>query len=145
MFTIGAFAIILNQQGHVLLVHRTDFDVWNLPGGKMEEGETPVDAVIREVKEETGYDVCIDRLSGVYTNNRKNDMVFTFVCRIIGGISTVSDESDRIEYFAVDNLPRYFSPKSVERIQDVLANNVEVIFKMQNGPSGKELLEQGLL
>lgn len=145
MFTIGAFAIILNQEGHVLLVHRTDFDFWNLPGGRMEEGESPADTVVREVKEETGYDVRVDRLSGVYTNNRKNDVVFIFVCCIVGGISTVSDESDQIEYFAVDNLPRYFSPKSVERIQDVLTNNANVIFKMQNGPSGRELLEQGLL
>lgn len=145
MFTLGAFAVIFDQNDHVLLCHRTDCDLWNLPGGKLEENELPTDAVVREVKEETGYDVEVKRLSGVYKNSRKNDVVFVFVCSIIGGVPTLSDESDQIEFFDVTNLPKHFSPKSIERIQDVLLNGSEVIFKIQSQPSGKELLEQGLL
>lgn len=56
MFSIGAFAIILDEQSRVLLCHRRDFDVWNLPGGGVENGELPTEAVIREVREETGTD-----------------------------------------------------------------------------------------
>ena len=52
MFTIGAFAIIVNTQQHVLLCHRRDMDQWNLPGGGVMHGETPWQAVIREVQEE---------------------------------------------------------------------------------------------
>ncbi len=145
MFTIGAFAVIFDQNNSVLLCHRTDCDLWNLPGGKLEENELPTDAVVREVKEETGYDVEVKRLSGVYKNNRKNDIVFVFVCSIIGGVPTLSDESDQIEFFDVQSLPSHFAPKGVERIQDVLLNKSDVIFKTQSQPSGKELLEQGLL
>ncbi len=50
MFTLGAFAVIFDQNDRVLLCHRTDCDLWNLPGGKLEENELPTDAVVREVK-----------------------------------------------------------------------------------------------
>ena len=66
MFTIGAFAVIFDDAGRVLLCHRRDIDMWNLPGGGMESGELPTEAVIREVTEETGLDVIVGRLIGVY-------------------------------------------------------------------------------
>ncbi len=57
LFTLGAFAIIFDNHQRVLLSHRRDMDAWNLPGGGVESGETPVEAVIREVTEETGLEV----------------------------------------------------------------------------------------
>lgn len=50
----GAFAIIRDDRGGVLVSHRRDADLWNLPGGTVEPGETPWEAVVREVREETG-------------------------------------------------------------------------------------------
>lgn len=55
--TIGAFCIIENSPGNFLLCHRTDKDLWNLTGGRVEETESPWAAAVREVKEETGLDV----------------------------------------------------------------------------------------
>jgi 8-oxo-dGTP pyrophosphatase MutT (NUDIX family) len=66
MFSIGAFAIIFDENGKVLLSHRRDIDAWNLPGGGVETRELPDEAVIREVREETGLEVIIERLVGVY-------------------------------------------------------------------------------
>lgn len=54
MFTIGVFGIIIDDEDRVLLCHRRDFDLWNLPGGGVEEGESPSDALVREIEEETG-------------------------------------------------------------------------------------------
>lgn len=62
MFTVGVFAIIFNNQKNVLLCHRPDYNLWNLPGGCMEAGETPWEAVTREVKEEVGLEVEVERL-----------------------------------------------------------------------------------
>ena len=59
-FSIGAFAIVFDERGRVLLRHRQDFDLWNLPGGGVESGELPTEAVIRETKEETGLDVVVE-------------------------------------------------------------------------------------
>ena len=53
---LGALII----DGKVILVKRRDCPVWVLPGGKIDDGETPEEAIIRETKEETGYDVIID-------------------------------------------------------------------------------------
>jgi hypothetical protein len=52
LFTIGAFAILFDEQGRVLLCHRRDLDAWNLLGGGVASGELPTEAVVREVREE---------------------------------------------------------------------------------------------
>ena len=144
-FIIGAFGIIFDEQKRVLLVHRKDYDLWNLPGGTLEDFESPKNAVIREVKEETGLDVEISKLLGVYNKENKNDMAFSFLCKVIGGEITLNDEADKIEYFETDKLPPNTVPKQVERIQDAISNPSEIIFKTQSGKSAIELVKEGKL
>jgi ADP-ribose pyrophosphatase YjhB (NUDIX family) len=63
-------AVVRNDAGELLLVHKTDNGLWALPGGGVDPGESVTMAVGREVKEETGIDVVIDDLVGVYTDPR---------------------------------------------------------------------------
>lgn len=119
-FSIGVFGIILNEKNHVLLCHRTDIDTWNLPGGGLHDLEAPVDGVIREVKEETGLEVKILRLCGVYTKTKKNELVFSFLCKQQGGAITLNAEADQIEYFDPMSLPTNIVEKQVVRIQHAL-------------------------
>ena len=100
-FTIGVFGIIFDEQGRVLLCHRRDHDLWNLPGGVLEAGESPLDGLKREVKEETGLIVEIFKLLGVYTKPVNNDIVFAFICNVTGGKIILNDEADRVEYFEI--------------------------------------------
>ena len=120
MFTIGAFAIIFDGNGKVLLSHRRDMDAWNLPGGGVQARELPTEAVIRETREETGLEVFIERLVGVYGKDDRNELVFAFVCRVVGGELTLSDEADKHRYFSMDQIPPNTLSKQVERIQDAL-------------------------
>ncbi len=120
MFTIGAFAIILDEQQRVLLCHRRDIDRWNLPGGGIMHGETPWQAVIREVKEEVGLNVVANKLSGVYTDTSRDDIVFSFLCSIVGGEMTLSDEADDIAYFSFEELPAHTHLHHRIRIKDAL-------------------------
>jgi ADP-ribose pyrophosphatase YjhB (NUDIX family) len=140
MFTIGAFAIIFDGARRVLLCHRRDIDMWNLPGGGMESGELPTEAVIREVKEETGLNVTIERLVGVYGKPDRDDVVFTFTCDITGGQLTETDESDACRYFAPDDIPLNTNPKQVERIYDAIESSNQPVFKLQEGPASREWL-----
>lgn len=132
--SIGAFAIILDGEGSVLLCHRRDGDLWNLPGGGLERGEAPWEAVIREVREETGLEVAVERLAGVYFKPEVDEVVFSFVCGVGGGAAAPSDEADRIEFFPLDQVPPNTSRKQVERIRDAVTMD-EVALKEQRGPS----------
>lgn len=144
-FKIGAFAVIFDEQGRVLLSHRTDMDLWNLPGGTMELGETPWETVTREVTEETGLTAEIIRLTGIYSKPDKDDIVFCFACRITGGELTLSDEADQHGWFALDEMPLKTSTKHAERIRDAAANHSDVCLRRQVGPSSRELIAAGKL
>ena len=103
-FTIGVFGIIVDKNKRVLLCHRRDYDLWNLPGGGLKPGEFILDGVKREVKEETGLEVDILKLIGVYDKPEEKDIAFSFYCNIVGGKIKLNDEADKIEYFELDDL-----------------------------------------
>ena len=144
-FTIGVFAIIHDDDGRVLLCHRRDHDLWNLPGGVLEHGEAPWDGVIREVREETGLEVEVSRLAGVYSKLEANDLVFSFLCRRTGGDIALSDEADHIEFFRADELPPNTIPKQVERIADFFRDPGTVVCRVQTGTSSIQLTKAGKL
>ncbi|MFN2269713.1 MAG: NUDIX hydrolase [Anaerolineae bacterium] len=141
-FSIGAFSIIFDELDRVLLSHRRDLDLWNLPGGGVESGELPTEAVIRETKEETGLDVVIERLVGIYGKQHKDELIFAFICRVVGGQLAPSDEADESRYFQVSAIPSNTIPKQVERIHDAISGSAQTIFRTQAGPSTREWLRQ---
>ena len=140
-FTIGVFGIIRDEQDRVLLVLRNDYDLWNLPGGGLETGESPWQGVIREVKEETGYDVEVTRLAGVYSKPDDDEVVFSFECKIIGGEMTLNEEARDIKYFSLNEIPPNTSERQVERIKDLFNDGNELTMKIQAGKSSVELLK----
>lgn len=144
MFKLAASAILLKGD-EVLLCHRRDFDLWNLPGGGVEEGENPWDATVRETREETGLLVRPTRLVGIYAKPQKNELVFSYLCKIKGGKVGLSDEADQVAYFSIHNLPKNMPPKQRERILDALQPYSGIIYKTQLGPSSIDLLARGEL
>jgi ADP-ribose pyrophosphatase YjhB (NUDIX family) len=144
-FTIGIFGILFDKQERVLLCHRTDHDLWNLPGGSLESSESPWDGLKREIKEETGLEVEISKLVGVYSKPDKNEIVLSFICKPMSGEIALNEEADRIEYFGTTELPSNLSPKQAERIKDAFASSDKVIFKVQTGKSSIDLLKEGKL
>ena len=144
-FIIGVFGIIRDEQNRVLLCFRNDYDLWNLPGGGLEKGEAPWQGTIREVKEETGLDVEIAKLVGVYSKPDKDEIIFSFECRIVGGEITLNDEAKEIKWFPFSEIPPNTSAKHVERIGDMLKNENDLIMKIQTGKSSIELIKEGKL
>lgn len=133
-FTIAVFAVIFDGTDRVLLCHRRDMDRWNLPGGGVESGEIPTEAVIREVKEETGLDVIIEKLTGIYGKQHKDELVFTFICRIVGGKLTTTSESSDNQYFPINAIPVNTIQKHIERIMDAKLDNPQPVFYRQTSP-----------
>lgn len=136
-FRIGVYALIF--RGHeILLALRRDIDWWNLPGGGLELGETVEEGVCREVREETGLQVEVDHLVGVYSKPQKQEVVLTFVCRVIGGELTATDESRECRYFSPDAMPVNTLPKHRERVLDTLLDSRYAVLRAQRSPSEED-------
>jgi ADP-ribose pyrophosphatase YjhB (NUDIX family) len=106
LFQVFAAAVILDEERNILLVKSTynRFHPWGLPGGSLEYGEHPEEAVIREVLEETHLTVCIERL--LLVNSWLPDRVgMYYLCRITGGTFSPSDEVSEFAFFSLDDLP----------------------------------------
>ena len=140
-FTIGVFGVILDGSGRILLCHRRDYDFWNLPGGALESNEVPWEGVVREIKEETGLDVEVARLIGVYSKPEVDDLVFTFLCTVVGGVVTLNDEAKAIEYFTFGDIPKNTAPKHLARIREVLENPNATLLKTQSGKTAIEIFK----
>jgi len=109
--SIGAIAVILDDASRVLLCHRADRDMWNLPGGRVEATESPWDAVVREVNEEVGLLVRVDCLLGIYAVESRADLVFNFRGVPVGGVIRLSAEADNIQWFNHKNIPLNTLPR----------------------------------
>ena len=130
LFRVGVNAIIFDGS-RVLLSLRRDIGWWNLPGGGVEAGETVDEALHREVREETGLEVELERLVGVYSKPQKNEVVLAFRCRATGGQLAATEETAENRYFEPENLPRNTLPKHRQRIEDAILNRLDAIVRTQ--------------
>lgn len=107
-------AVVTNDDGDILLIHKTDNDLWALPGGGHDIGESIADTVAREVKEETGVDVEATGIVGLYTDPRhvmayddgevRQQFSICFTTRMLGGELATSSESKAVEWVAPNEL-----------------------------------------
>jgi 8-oxo-dGTP diphosphatase len=99
MHIVAAGAFVTNSQGQVLMIKSPRYGDWEFPGGQVEEGETIPHAVEREVLEETGIQVRVSSLVGIYSNTRKPSIVnLDFICEYISGEPRPSLESSQVEW-----------------------------------------------
>lgn len=137
----GASAIIFdNARQMVLLTRRTDNGRWCLPGGGMDPGESAAETCVREVLEETGLDVQVTKLVGVYTSpdimveyadgNRIQPVAFSFEAEVVGGELCLSDETTEFGYVAIQELDAIdLMEHHKQRIKDALQNQKAAFFQ----------------
>ncbi len=129
----GVSAVIFDEDGRVLLQQRTDNGLWGLPGGAVEFGESVLDALHREVREETGLAIEVGRLVGIYSHPDHHQIVtytdgsvfhfvsVCFACRPTGGALTLGDETSGLAWFAPPGWPSSLMPVHRIRIDDALS------------------------
>ncbi|MEU8804783.1 NUDIX domain-containing protein [Spirillospora sp. NPDC048819] len=101
--------VVENDKGEILMIRRTDNDNWALPGGAIDLGESVTQAAIRETKEETGIDVEITGIVGIYSDPRhvihytsnnevRQEFSVVLAARFISGSPTRSAESREVQW-----------------------------------------------
>jgi 8-oxo-dGTP diphosphatase len=130
----SVFGVVFNEgRDAVLLIKRRDIPVWVLPGGGIDQGETSEEATLREIKEETGYDVELMRKVGEYLPvNRMTLLTHGFECKIFSGISQIGAETLDVRFFPIDRLPK-MPPPYRGWILDAHANHPALLRKKIEG------------
>ena len=113
----GCDVFVTDVESRVLLIRRADNGLWALPGGCQELNETIAEAGVRECREETGLEIRITHLLGVFSSLRYEyvhypwkDNVFNhtlFKAEVIGGKEATSDESPEVGWFFENRLPEF--------------------------------------
>jgi len=127
---------IIDNQNRILLQKRSEQkDAWGFPGGAMELGESAEETAIREIYEETGLMVKVERLLGVYskyTDHYPNGdvaqpVVIMFLCSVVEGeLNLDNAETLDLKFFHTDELPRLYKPQHQDILEDFLSNKVGV-------------------
>lgn len=130
MVRIGVGVIISDPAGRLLLEKRSDCGRWGLPGGRIEPGETVEQTARREVKEETGLDIEVTSLIGVYSHPVGRIVQYPgdsysvhlvdviLAAQIKGGVLSRSAESLELTFFAPNDLPDNLVPPAINPIHD---------------------------
>jgi 8-oxo-dGTP pyrophosphatase MutT (NUDIX family) len=126
----------------IVLVKRRDIPVWVIPGGGIEKGETPEEAAIRETREESGFEIIINRKVAEYIHigSKKKNHLFEGV--VVGGRARLSNESKEVKFFELGNLPENRHPLINEWLADVNKKSKNVIVREIQGVTIQQALRQ---
>jgi ADP-ribose pyrophosphatase YjhB (NUDIX family) len=120
-----AVNVAVIHENKILLTKREDFETWILPSGGVEDDESIAQAAIRETKEETGLDVELTKLVGIYSRlgNMSPVHAVLFVAKPIGGeIKCQEGETIAVEWFPFNEIPSPLSAGHKKRIEDAIAD-----------------------
>ncbi|HVD15255.1 MAG TPA: NUDIX domain-containing protein [Actinomycetota bacterium] len=134
----AASAVVTDGQGRILLHRRSDNDRWSLPGGAMELGESIAGCAVRETLEETGFEVEVTGIVGIYSNpghvfayddgEVRQEFSVCFAGRVVGGEPRVSDESTEVAWFRPEQIAGLPMVEAMRlRVLDFLEGRTPVI------------------
>lgn len=136
---VGVGVVVRDNKNRILMEKRSDCGLWGLPGGKVEAGESLAQAALREVKEETGLDIEITQLIGVYSEPENRIITFedngdtihlvdvVLEAKIISGTMQISHESEALQFFDERSLPENVVPPAWVALHDVVTKQTGMV------------------
>ncbi|ETB22579.1 DNA mismatch repair protein MutT [Mycobacterium avium 09-5983] len=119
--SVSVAGIVVREDGRVLVIRRDDNGHWEAPGGVLELGESFEDGVRREVLEETGLVVEVERLTGVYKNLTHGIVALVYRCRPAGGEPHATAEAREIRWMTKEEVQSAMVPAFGIRVLDAFA------------------------
>lgn len=120
--SVSVAGVVVRDDGRVLAVQRRDNRRWEPPGGVLELDETFEEGVRREVREETGVDVEVECLTGVYKNMQRKVVALVFRCRPLRTGLPSTEEAARVDWLTVEDVTRKMATAYAVRITDALTD-----------------------
>ncbi|ARF78263.1 NUDIX hydrolase [Kitasatospora aureofaciens] len=135
--SVSVAGVVVREDGRVLAIRRADNGAWEPPGGVLELDEAIEDGVRREVCEETGIKVGVERLTGVYKNVARGIVALVFRCRPESGAERLSDESVEVDWLTPDEVSDRMAEVYAVRVLDALRDDTAPSIRAHDG---RELL-----
>jgi 8-oxo-dGTP diphosphatase len=129
--SVSVAGVVTDAEGRVLVIQRSDNGHWEAPGGVLELGETLEQGVQREVMEETGVQVTVDGLTGVYKNMSRGIVALVYRCSIAAGDPRTSSETTSVRWVDRDQIDALMSPAYSARVHD--AFNADTASRAHDG------------
>ncbi len=120
--SVSVAGIVVRDDGRVLVIKRDDNGHWEAPGGVLELDESFEAGVRREVLEETGLEVTVERLTGVYKNLTHGIVALVYRCRLAGGESHTTEEAREIRWMTTEEVRSAMVPAFGVRVLDAFAD-----------------------
>jgi len=121
--SVSVAGVVVRDDGRVLAIRRADNGTWEPPGGVLELSETLEDGVRREVYEETGVKVSVERLTGVYKNMTRGIVALVFRCRPEEGEAQPSAEATAVRWLSREQIAERMSEVYAVRVLDALVGS----------------------
>jgi len=123
---VSVAGAVMDNAGRLLAIRRRDNGRWEPPGGILELGEEIHDGLIREVREETGLEVAVIGLSGVYKNMNKGIVALVFRCRVASGQPTSTEEAAEARFLTPSEIGELMDEAYACRLLDVFDSEVSI-------------------
>ncbi|WP_327655998.1 NUDIX hydrolase [Streptomyces sp. NBC_00483] len=120
LHSVSVAGVVVRDDGRVLVIRRADNGTWEPPGGVLELDERPEDGAVREVLEETGIQVSVERLTGVYKNMSRGVVALVFLCRPVAGAERTSSESTAVRWLTPEEVEEAMGEVYAVRVLDAL-------------------------
>jgi len=135
LHSVSVAGVVVDDEGRALLIQRRDNGHWEPPGGILELDESPEDGVRREVFEETGLKVEVERLTGVYKNMSRGIVALVFRCRRLDGDLSMGDETRALEWVRGADLQERMKEAYVVRVRDAMDSRSAIAVRAHDGES----------
>lgn len=131
MHIVAVSGLISHPDGNILLI-KSPRRGWEFPGGQVEEGEDIIDALVREVREETGINASIGSLVGIYSNIKSpTKVMFGFLGDYLSGELETSEESIETIWISRQSaLQHITNPAVSDRMKDMVDFSGQVIYRV---------------